>query len=161
MSEAAPKKTSGHPRKIVRKNIRTYARKSVRPTVRNHVRTDATGERPARKKPGRYARQNVALTDTMKNPTRYAKSAWMSERTSEDMSDRMWDGMLSKQERISEGTPKDCWKDMPERMSEWMPESQVECQKVCQTKVRKNVDDLPGRLSERMTGDMSQTMPER
>ena len=161
MSEAAPKKTSGHPRKIVRKNIRTYARKSVRPTVRNHVRTGATGERPARKKPGRYARQNVALTDTMKNPTRYAKSAWMSESRSEDMSDRMWDGMLSKQERISEGTPKDCWKDMPERMSEWMPESQVECQKVCQMKVRKNFDDLPGRLSERMTGDMSQTMPER
>ena len=97
--------------------------------VRKHVRTDATKGQPE----GTSSWQ----TQCKKNPTRYVKSAWMSERTSEDMSDRMWDGMLSKQERISEGTSKDCWKDVPERMSEWMPESQEECQKVCQTEGQK------------------------
>ena len=46
------------------------------------------------------------------------KPGHMPERTSEDMSDRMSDSMLSKQKRMSDGTSKDCYKDMPERMSE-------------------------------------------
>ena len=116
------KKRQDIPERLLEKiSGRTRERVSDQPSESMSEGTQQEKGQPERSPGDIPDRTSSWQTQCKKTPTRYAKSAWMSERTSEDMSDRMWDGMLSKQERISEGTSKDCWKDMPERMSEWMP----------------------------------------